>query len=596
VQNNSSPIQNDSIPHLKKLVEAFKNDNFDVADPEGIFQFDGKKGIVATHKTAINSNTQKKKKAYYVEGNHYQMGYLMGLMAEQEITVMTTDYVDNIFFDFVNLDIEGELRKIIGEFLINIVFSIAKNIEQDIPQKYKDEMQGIFDGCKEANPNTKVNKEDLFVLNVGVDALLSVVYPGKFPKLDLKKLTKNVKTQLKTKLKLKPKIKLKPSKHLRIPIMCNGFSIFGEAAAGNSHFMGRDFMFPTADVFQNVACLTIYNPDENELPIVSMTAPGMVGSITAMNTRGVACGVDMAPSGNCNPDRPGMNSLPLVRHSIVHGDTCDEAVNVMVNTQRGVSWIYVLADGTNDKSCILETGKSTDNINFLKYPPLYLRILGMLPTKKFIQQHSTIEPQNGLMVRWNDYEYTDEYITKFNKGLWKFYKLIVRLFKNRKIQIYLDAFDEDGYINKTMSDENCPYAYYFAPQRDRRDDVVLTTNHFIIPEMRLCAMFPWSVLVAQGNLDDIQWRYDELNNEIFAALENGDTIDFDKAKDLISFLRPDGKFKEYYNTDNLPLSEVQVHGSISILDLKNKIIESLYGYFADEWVRITLPNYIKEKI
>jgi hypothetical protein len=24
----------------------------------------------------------------------------------------------------------------------------------------------------------------------------------------------------------------------------------------------------------------------------------------------------------------------------------------------------------------------------------------------------------------------------------------------------------------------------------------------------------------------------------------------------------------------------------------NKIIESIYGYFADEWVRITLPNYI----
>jgi len=590
-------MPSNSIPngYINELIEAFKIDDFEVDENEGIFQFDGKVGILATHKTAINSNTQKKKKAYYVEGNHYQMGYLMGLMAEREIAVMTTDYSNNIFFDFVNLDIKGELRKIIGEFLLDIVLSFAKNIEPDIPEKYKDEMQGILDGCKEANPNTKVKYEDLFVLNVGVDALLSVVYSGKFPKLKLKKLTKDVKSQLKTKIKLKPKTKLKPSKHLRIPVMCNGFSIFGEATGGNSHFMGRDFMFPTADVFQNVACLTIYNSDENELPIVSMAAPGMIGSIAAMNTRGVACGVDMAPSGNCNPDRPGMNSLPLVRHSIVHGNSCDAAVDVMVNTQRGVSWIYVLADGTNDRSCVVEAGKSTDNINFLKYPPLYLRILGMLPSKKFIKQHSTIQPQNGLMVRWSEYEYTNEYITKFNKRLWKFFKLIIRLFKNQKIQIYPDAFDENGYINKTMSDENCPYAYYFTPQRDKRNDVVLTTNHFVIPEMRLCAMLPWSVLVSQGSLDDIQWRYDELNNEIFSALKNGGTIDFDKAKDLISFLRPDGKFKKYYNPDNLPLSEVQVHGSISILDLKNKIIESLYGYFADEWVRITLPNYIREK-
>jgi hypothetical protein len=377
--------------------------------------------------------------------------------------------------------------------------------------------------------------------------------------------------------------------------MCNGFSIFGEAATGNAHFMGRDFMFPTADVFQNVACLTIYNSDENEFPMVSMTAPGFVGSITAMNTKGVACAVDMVPSGNCDPDRPGMNSLPLVRHSIVHGGSCEAAVDVMVNTQRGVSWIYVLADGMNDKSCIVEAGKSTDNIDFLKYPPCYLRLLGLLPTKKFIDQHSSIQPQKGLMVRWSDYGYSFEYIAKFNKRLWKFYKPIIRFFKNRRIRIYPDAFDEDGYINKTHSDENCPYSYYFAPQRDRRNDVVLTTNHFVAPEMRLCAMFPWTGFVAQGELDDIQWRYDELNYEILAALKDDNTIDFNKAKDLISFLRPDGKFKEYYNPDDKPLSEVQVHGSISILDLKNKIIESLYGYFADQWVRITLPNYINEK-
>jgi hypothetical protein len=588
-------MSNNLIPngHVNKLIEAFNKDNFDVDENEGIFQFEGKIGIVATHRTAINSNTKKKKKAYYVEGNHYQMGYLNGLMAEQEISTMTVNFVKNIVFDFVNLDIKGELRKIVGEFLFEIVLSYTKNIEQDIPEEYKREMQGILDGCRQANTNTKVEYDNLFVLNVGIDALLSVVYSGKFPKPKLKKLTKDVKKQLRTKIKLKPKIKSKPNKHLRIPIMCNGFSIFGEAAGGNSHFMGRDFMFPTANVFQNVACLTIYNSDANELPIVSMTAPGIIGSIAAMNTKGVACGVDMAPSGNCDPDRPGMNSLPLVRHSIVHGDSCEAAVDVMVNTQRGVSWIYVLADGTNDKSCIVETGKSTDYINYLKYPPWYLRLLRMVPTKKFIDKHSTIRPQKGLMVRWSEYKYSFEYITKYNKRLWKFYKPIIRLFKNHRIQIYPDAFDENGYINKTKSDKNCPYNYYFAPQRDKRNDIVLTTNHFIVPEMRLCAMFPWSVFVAQGELDDIQWRYDELNYAILSALKNGGAVDFDKARDLISFLKPDGKFKKYYNPDNKPLSEVQVFGSISILDLKNKIIKSLYGYFADEWVRITLPNYIK---
>lgn len=587
-------MPDNSIPreHLNKIIDAFGKDHFDVDVNEGIFQFEGKIGILATHKTATNSNTHKKKKAYYVEGTHYQMGYLMGVMAEEEIAIMTTEFVNNVVFDYLNLEIKGELRKIIGEFLLDVVLSYSKNIEQDIPEGQKREMKGILDGCKQANSNTKVNYDDLFILNVGIDALLSVVYTGKFPKPRMKKLTKDAKKQLKTKIKLKPRIKSKANKYLRIPIMCNGFSVFGEATGGYSHFMGRDFMFPTADVFQNVACPIIYNSEENELPIVSLTAPGFVGSLAAMNLNGVACGVEIAAGGNCDPNRPGVNSLLLVRHSIVHGDSCEDAVDVMVNTQRGVSWIYMLADGTNDKSCIVESGKSTDNIDYLKYPPWYLKLLKLLPTKKYLEQHSTIEPQNGLMVRWNDYQYPSEYLARYNKKLWKFYKPIIRLLNNRKIQIYFDAFSEHGYINKTLSDKNCPYAYYFAPQRDMRNDVMLTTNHFIIPEMRLCSMHPWSVFVAQGELDDFQWRYDQLNHEIFGALQDGGTIDFEKARDLISFLRPDGKFKEYYNPENKPLSEVQVYGSISILDLKNKIIESIYGYFADEWVRITLPNYI----
>ena len=82
-------MPSNSIPngHINKLIEAFKQDNFDVDENKGILQFERKVGIVATHKTAINSNSKEKKKAYYVEGNHYQMGYLMGLMAEQEIAI-----------------------------------------------------------------------------------------------------------------------------------------------------------------------------------------------------------------------------------------------------------------------------------------------------------------------------------------------------------------------------------------------------------------------------------------------------------------------------------------------------------------------------
>jgi hypothetical protein len=318
----------------------------------------------------------------------------------------------------------------------------------------------------------------------------------------------------------------------------------------------------------------------------------MVGSMTVLNNKGVACGVDMIPSGNCNPKQPGINSMLLMRHCIMLGDSCESAVNVVINAQRGVSWLYMIADGITDKLCIVEAGMSTDNLDPLQYPPFYLKLLRKLPSKRFLKDHTNVQQQNGVMVREGNYEYPDVYVSKYNEGLWKFYKWIIRLFKKVNIQIYPDAFGETGYINKSWKEENCPYNYYFAPQRDNRDDVVVVSNHFIIPEMRLCSMNPWTVFIAQENIDDIQWRYDELNKQIFSALENGGTINFDKAQDLISYLNPDGKFPSYYNPEDLPLEKVEIRGCVSILDLKNKVMKSQYGYYADDWVWITLPNYV----
>lgn len=48
---------------------------------------------------------------------------------------------------------------------------------------------------------------------------------------------------------------------------------------------------PTGDVFQEVAGMVIFVPAEpHRLPLVAVTAPGMVGAITALNSRGVAMG------------------------------------------------------------------------------------------------------------------------------------------------------------------------------------------------------------------------------------------------------------------------------------------------------------------
>ena len=577
----SNDIRKDRI---EKLISAFNLDGFDVDKEKDVFLHEGKIGIVAAHKTATIGTIGKKKKVFYVEGSPYDMGYLMGKMAEPEIERMCTEFNQNIIFDFVSLSIKDEpLRKILGSILDDIFYLLSLHIYPDVPADYKQELEGMLDGCKEVHPSTEVSRHGLWLLNVGIDAALSFIYTLKLP------------------LKKKYPIEIRPE-HFRVPIACNGFAVFGEDnQKSRFHYMGRDFMFPTAGVFQDTATMIVYRPDQG-LPFVAVAAPGIIGAIAAVNSEGVGIGVDMSPSGNCNPGRPGINSLLLNRHSIQHGEDGESVVDLIVEAQRGVSWNYILADGKNDTACIVEAGETTEAIDFLSYPPEDLREGILKPAEALLKNPST-PIRRGLMVRGNDYVYPVIYGSEFNEALFATFKANPKRYE----YILQEKFDYDyqpedfadnGYLNKSWTDRNCPMALYFAPQREHFDNLILTTNHFIIPEMRLCSMSRVCNFVTQWDWDDIQWRYDELHHQLSNALSENFSkfgqsfLTYEEAKQIIDFLAPYNKYPDYYNKDHKPMDQLSVHGCVSLLDLKKKTIESHYGYYSDPWLKISLENYL----
>jgi hypothetical protein len=551
----------------------------------GVYEINGSRGIKAIHKTAVIGTSSFKKKAFYVEGNPYQMGYLTGLMAESDVSNMCVDFNRDVVFEFIGLGIQDEsLKQILGKIVedISAITILVTGMPADMPYEYTEEINGLYDGCVRANKDTKVTRTALWVLNVGIDSLLSFVYSGKLP--DAIPFKENIEKYVKP-------------ENFRIPIMCNAYTITGTKVTNSGTFFGRDFMFPTAGVFQYTACYMIRKPSSG-IPTVNVCAPGMIGSIAGLSIKGVGVGIDMSPSGNCNPNRPGFNSLLLNRHAIQYGDTCKNAADVIVNAQRGVSWNYVLADGTTDRSCIVEAGCSTANLDFLSYVPQDIKSAGVLPDEVFIANNLSAEVRNGTMIRWNDYKYNDKYLD-FNKHLMPYMKEYAKklvplalLLQDYKYNYNPDDFLEIGYLNKTRKDTNCPLSYYFAPQRENRSDLLLVTNHYIIPEMRLCAMNEWTQFMSSGNIQDIQWRYDELNKRLINALDNG-PVSYETAKRIANFLAPDGDFPDYYNPEGKPMNQVHVHGSISLMDLKNKTIDTIYGYFSDQWVKIRLNNYFK---
>lgn len=549
---------------ISRLIGAFDKDGFEAKNI--ITKFNGL-GIMAEHKTARSYDTGSKKKVYYLKGTPYEMGYLMGLLAETEIAQMTDVFTEKVLFSFIGSKVLKEINWI-RDGLTHVLSLLTKTEFSGMPPEIRDEIQGIYDGCKERNAGTKVTLERLITLNLGIDVILSMVYSGNFLFMSF--------------------TDIKPV-DINLPLMCNAFSVFGKAA-GKGHYFGRDFMFPTADVFQETAAMILYDPvgpeGQKSIPLVSVAAPGMIGSISAMNMNGVGMGVDMSPAAICDPHQIGINSLLLVRRCVQYGSSAEHVIDIMRATKRGVSWNYIVSDGTHDRACIVETGKSGIQPDPLLFPMNYY--MPALPDYIFMSRHESASYDSGLMVRWNNYHYPVAYLD-FNAGLWKRHNDLT----GSKCAIQQDAFGTMGFINNTWNGRNCPSAYYFAPQREERDDVVITTNHYIIPEMRYYAMYPWTAMVVGEKINDIQWRYDALNYLIMKEINEKGSIDYQAAKRLIDYLSPQGPYQSYYahkprSRDN---KEIRIEGCTSVFDLKKKVVESHYGYYCDEWVRVTLPNY-----
>ena len=524
----------------------------------------GSMGVAAEHKTAVNYDTGQKKPAYYLEGTPWERGYLLGLLDEPAVADMAVSFVDNIVFDFLGLDFFNRFP-LLQKLIIALVHELSENAWASQPQHVHEEARGILDGCKKSNPATPVTQAHLSVMNVGFDVLCALIYTG---------------------ILRKHAPQLAPE-NIRLSMMCNAFSVFGDKAGGG-HYFGRDFMFATGGALHKHLAHMICRPegagDETVYPYVSVTAPGIIGSVSAMNLSGVAAGLDMSPAANCDTEHTGFNSLLLLRECIMRGASAAKAAGVITGSQRGVTWNYVLSDGSTDTACTVEAGASRPAVDSLSYPAPEL--LPYLPDADYLAAHQPVPMQNGAMVRWCNGAFPYGYLG-YDDGLWAHYQK-----DHEHIRLYPDALLPGGFINRAPGEKNCPSSFYFAPLRAERD-VHVTTNHFLLPHMRLCTMEPWCAMIVHGNANDIQWRYDELSHQIRQALQAQGSIDYPTAKRLIDFLAPYGRFPQYY--EKSPRSAdgktIRIQGCTSLFDLKARTVESHYGYYADEWVKTTLPAY-----
>ena len=349
-----------------------------------------------------------------------------------------------------------------------------------------------------------------------------------------------------------------------------------------------------------------------------------------MNLRGVAAGVNVVRSRANDPANLGINSLLLVRHAIESSPTIEEAAQTMRCVPRGVSWLYPMAaDGGEgrDRACVVEagatphdaSGRPIANIPFHDIPRIELLEEALLPSETFLEENQSpgTDGGNGVLIRWDDYR--DPCGTRgfdvFNTGLWK-RRLRFRL-QWHKIK---DQFGPTGVLADSSHRRRCPSGSYFAPLRGEPGRIVLTSNHYITPEMRLCTMDKWTNMLDARHVDDSQWRYDTLNQLVHKARwirPDGSPrpqprpLAYEDVKRIINFLEPACAggdcpyaaktscytYRKYRNPackkEQLPIA---IQGSVSVFDLKERSIESYFGYYGDSWVTLRLPNFLSSEV
>lgn len=595
-----------------------------VAESPLVVAVNGRLGVRVELLPARGAPIANPKYAYYVEGSHFEMGVLLGMLAAPAIRRMSEDYLANVVFDFAKAkrSFPG-----LGRILADLLYSMARYTDALVPDEMSAEIWGLWQGMHLVEKRPGSAARHLFVLNYGIDILLSWVYSGADGILKL--------------------LGFDPA-GFSVPFGCNGFAAFGPKAAAGSdqadpgrggYWFGRDFMFPTCgETFGACAAHIVYNGDgqigprqrrkaqarggdappyrdpkrlllhslsqapghglRRSRPQLVFSAPGMVGAVTALNDRGLCMGLDMINQHNCSWSRVGINSMMMVRYAIQYSDDSAELVKLMARLPRGVTWLYLLADGGSDgdKAVAIEAGMKTGRTDFLRYTPAFLQGPGplgkpALPDQAFIDAHSSGPFHKGMMLRWHDWEYDKAWLG-FNEELFR---------RNGKPWDKVKGqWGPDGMICATPTDDDIPGTYYFPPQREDRDDLMLAGNNFLVPEMRLMAMSAWTNLVGADFNSDFQWRYDTLNRLMRKELAMG-PLSRERARDTINFLRPyDGKQPaahfSYYGVDKhsgrpIPPDQVLVYGNINLVDLRALSMETLYDRYADPWVRVSLARF-----
>ncbi len=218
----------------------------------------------------------------FLSGNGYEMGYQQGYLLKEEIERSINGYV------YGGRELNGNPPK-----ALQILYAAQ---EPYIPQRYKEEMQGIADAS-------------------GI------------PLIDIQAY--NVKSD-------------------KGPLACRQIALWGNATVDGNLYHARSLGYPinfrdekSGVALQDQSIVIIAKP-EGYYPFVSIAWPGSVGGVTGMNIKGISLAINDVLSTDTTPY--GMTRTFRLRKVLEEAKNIDEAIHIL-NESKTVGWCMCLGDG-----------------------------------------------------------------------------------------------------------------------------------------------------------------------------------------------------------------------------------------------------------
>ncbi len=298
-------------------------------------------------KCYIKEINQTGKYLMHLEGSPYEIGYAMGYFRPEDVMrICHSEYYLGCIQDFYLGGLPEYMREaavlilslkctytatdIMIDILVNCIATqpLFNKLKEEIPEEYIEEMEGIAQGVNDALPGAHITLNHLVFFNIQrMLFTLDSNRPLSFLSRD------NLHS-------------------------CQGYVAFDEATDDGRVLMGRHYQW-TDKVLHETTLVVEYVP-ENGYSFVSVTNPGTVGVLSAMNDQGVGIGLTSFNASLVTEESPpmsGMGAWLLARKIIQYSEDIDTAVMsavAMVEAKEASSAFIIIGDD-DGKATVLET-------------------------------------------------------------------------------------------------------------------------------------------------------------------------------------------------------------------------------------------------